>query len=51
MYTGTLIDELMTAVERAERRAYQQANTAEIEHWYVLAPNQLASDQPFLGVA
>jgi hypothetical protein len=29
MYTGTLIDDLMATVERAEERAYTQANTRQ----------------------
>lgn len=52
MYTGTLIDDLTTTVERAEQHAHLKANAAEIEHWYALAPYQLApAEQNLLGVA
>jgi hypothetical protein len=52
MYTGTLIDELMTTVERAERHSSQHTDAAQIEHWYALAPHQLApAEQNLLGVA
>jgi hypothetical protein len=52
MYQGTLIDDLMATVERAERHAHQQTGSAELEHWYALAGRQLApADQNLLGVA
>jgi Uri superfamily endonuclease len=52
MYTGTLIDELMTTVERVERHAQSGADVAQVEHWHVLAPYQLVpAEQNLLGVA
>lgn len=39
MYTGNLINELMNAVELAERRILetQDADIENLEHWYVMA--------------
>ena len=53
MYTGTLIDELMEAVERAEKRSLQAPTTEEkLEHFYLLATLESARIQPqLLGVA
>jgi hypothetical protein len=52
MYKGTLIDDLMATVERAERHAHQQADSIELEHWYALTGRQLVpADQNLLGVA
>ena len=52
MYKGTLIDDLMTTVERVERHAHQQADSVELEHWYALTDRQLVpADQNLLGVA
>jgi len=52
MYTGSLIDELMSTVERAEARAYQQGEDARLEHWYAVSAQELAQlDPDLLGVA
>jgi hypothetical protein len=52
MYKGTLIDDLMATVERAERHAHQQADSVELEYWYALTGRQLVpADQNLLGVA
>ena len=52
MYTGTLINDLTIAVERAERKARQRVDTAEVEHWHVLATYQPGpAEQNLLGVA
>ena len=47
MYTGTLIKDLMAAVERAERRAHQKALANEMERrWlFELQSSQLERDQ------
>jgi hypothetical protein len=43
MYTGTLIDELMNAVQRAERRAFTQRSQEEkLAYWYAVAQQELA---------
>ena len=51
MYTGTLINDLIATVERAETsprlRSEQETNGA---YWYELAPGELASYQ-LAGVA
>ena len=52
MYTGTLIDDLMATVERAEQHAQQAADSAELDRWYAVAPDELGPAQPNLvGVA
>jgi hypothetical protein len=52
MYTGTLINDLTAVVERAESNARQRVDTAEVEHWHVLATYQLGpAEQNLLGVA
>jgi len=53
MYSGTLIEELMAAVERVEMRARAEHETAELERWYSV-PAALAvvnSEPDLLGVA
>jgi len=51
MYKGTLIDELISIVERAEERAREADPRAELERWYA-AQHQVARVQPdLLGVA
>ena len=51
MYTGTLIDDLIATVERAETspRLRPEQDTKRA-HWYELAPSELASYQ-LAGVA
>ncbi len=52
MYTGTLIDDLMATVARAERHAQPEADSAELDRWYAVAPHELAQAEPNLvGVA
>ena len=52
MYTGTLIDELMATVERAEQHASREADSAELDRWYAVAPHELTQAEPSLiGVA
>lgn len=53
MYTGTLIDELMSAVERAERRSLQARTPEEkLAYFYSVAQSELAQREPQLqGVA
>jgi hypothetical protein len=50
MYTGTLIDELMKAVERAEKRALDTEPSTEWQHWYATQEPTLCGEAGFLGV-
>jgi hypothetical protein len=50
MYTGSLIEQLMEAVERVEQKA--RVETADLERWYPSAPYQAnAVETNFAGVA
>jgi len=52
MYTGTLIDELFTTVERAEAHAKEIGEPAELERWYANAHEAAPRLEPnLLGVA
>lgn len=53
MFTGTLIDDLMTTVERAEKRAFVERTQEEkLAYWYAVAQNELAQFESSLaGVA
>ena len=53
MYTGTLIDELMKAVERAERRSLQASSPEEkLAYFYSVAQSELAQfESPLQGAA
>jgi hypothetical protein len=53
MYTGTLIDELMNAVQRAEKRALEQRSQEEkLAYWYRVAQQEMAQfDSSLAGVA
>ena len=53
MYTGTLIEELMGAVERTERRILAERSDAEkLAYWYSVSQSELAQfESKFLGVA
>jgi hypothetical protein len=50
MYTGTMIDELMAAVERAEVRTPQYPDLTLVEQWQVLPAYELPAAE-FAGVA
>lgn len=42
MYTGTLIDELLTVVERTEKRTMQASSPEEkLAHFYAVAQSEL----------
>ena len=49
-FTGTLIEDLMATVERAEATS-QELDAAEIEAWFVAAQENTKYDPEFLGVA
>jgi hypothetical protein len=53
MYTGTLIQDLMMMVERAERRAKQKRTIDEMElqRLFELQVPQMQSEQVFAGAA
>ena len=59
-FTGTLIDDLMATVERAERRAHSDepmfaetpfAETLAAEPWFASVQDNADYDSKFLGVA
>jgi hypothetical protein len=50
MYTGTMIDDLMAAVERAEGRTPQFLDFTLLEPWQVLPAYELPAAD-FAGVA
>ncbi len=52
MYTGTLIDDLIATVERAEQHAHQEADSVEFDRWSAVAKQELGQAEPSLvGVA
>jgi hypothetical protein len=53
MYTGTLINELMATVERAERRAQQMriVDEMELRRMFELQLSQMDDQQVFAGAA
>ena len=52
MYTGTLIDDLMNAVERAERRALAERSPEEkLEYWYAVSRHEMARFESSLAGA
>jgi hypothetical protein len=53
MYTGNLIDELISTVERAEEHAHQTGDSeeAKLPYWYVATERERAFDSKLLGVA
>jgi len=50
MYTGTLIEDLIAAVERAEQHARESTPSADLEVWYA-APHLSEAQLDLLGVA
>jgi uncharacterized protein YcnI len=53
MYTGTLIDELILTVERAEKHAHKTVDSQESRpgYWYTATECERAFDSKLLGVA
>jgi hypothetical protein len=52
MYTGTVIDELVAAVERAETRVDEREREDRLAYWYAIAQQELAQfDSSLAGVA
>ncbi len=50
MYTGSLINDLMAAVERAEKHAYKHMDATLVEQWQALPAYELPAAD-LLGVA
>jgi hypothetical protein len=52
MYRGTVIDDLMATVERAETRADEREREDRLAYWYAIAQQELAQfDSSLAGVA
>jgi len=53
MFTGTLIDELISTVERAEKHAHNTADSTEakLPYRYVATDRERVFDSKLLGVA
>jgi hypothetical protein len=53
MYTGNLIDELISTVERAEKqvRVAPDSQETKLPYWYVATEREQAFDSNLLGVA
>ncbi len=52
MYTGTLIEELIATVDRAEETADERAQEEKLAYWYRVAEAELAQFESGLaGVA
>jgi hypothetical protein len=52
MYTGTLIEELIAAVERVESTTREERETAELERLYLAQPCEFMKlERSLLGVA
>lgn len=53
MYTGTLIDDLISSVERAEKYSHQAATSEATSqgYWYTPTDGDRVSDAKLLGVA
>ena len=51
MYTGTLINDLMTVVERTEKRAMSADRDNELEYWYATQHTPAFIEADLLGVA
>ncbi|HYU46430.1 MAG TPA: hypothetical protein VEK84_09675 [Terriglobales bacterium] len=50
MFTGTLIEDLIAAVERAEAKA-QSFDRTEIEPWFASVQENASYDPKLIGVA
>ncbi len=51
MYRGTLIEELIAAVERVERRVSIEVQEAELEPLYLVESYELVKCDQLVGVA
>jgi hypothetical protein len=51
MYTGTMIEELMKTVERAEAHVRETNQDAELERWYSAHHQVTQLEADLLGVA
>jgi hypothetical protein len=51
MYTGTLIEDLIEVVQRAERHAESETQVSEPEAWVAVGRFEVGSEPNLLGVA
>jgi hypothetical protein len=52
MYTGTMIEDLIAMVERAEVRAQKPLQTDELEYWYAASQRELTQlESGLMGAA
>jgi len=52
MFTGTMIEDLIATVERAQQRTLAETDTiADLETWFVSAHDGAGCDNKFLGAA
>ncbi|HXR15116.1 MAG TPA: hypothetical protein VN777_02800 [Terriglobales bacterium] len=53
MFTGTLIDELISTVEHAEKQAHKTTESPEanLTYWYTAIEREPGFDSKLLGVA
>ena len=51
MYTGTLIEDLISAVERAEEHARELSQAESLDSWYATAHSPAEVQPDLLGVA
>jgi hypothetical protein len=51
MYTGTLINDLISTVERAEQRTHEAADPVALERWYAASHELTAAGPSLVGVA
>lgn len=52
MFTGTMIEDLIATVERAQQRTLAETDTiADLETWFVSANDGAGCDNKFLGAA
>ena len=53
MFTGTLIDELISTVERVEKHAHKTVDSqeAKLPYWYTATDREHAFESKLLGVA
>jgi hypothetical protein len=52
MHTGSLIEHLMAAVERAEEKAEERARQEKLAYWYTVAQREMTQlESGLAGVA
>jgi hypothetical protein len=51
MYKGTLIEDLMAAVERAEHRSDREKEILELDRWFAIGDRTADPEHGLVGVA